>query len=63
MDEKSKQPIVLDDSNMVNLARLNKNYYTDAINTLESEIIKLQDTINMKLGTKEVETGLSPPYL
>lgn len=60
-NEENKQNL-LDDTQTSNLARLNKNYYTDSINLLESEIMKLQDKINLKLGTKEVETGLAPPY-
>ena len=56
------KPNLLDESNLVNIARLNKNFYSDTIVELESEIEKLQDIINLKLGTKEVETGLAPPY-
>lgn len=38
-----------------------KNYYADDIKRLEREIDTLFDQINVKLGTKEVETGLAPP--
>lgn len=33
-----------------------KNYYSDDIKTLETEISTIFDQINLKLGTKEVET-------
>ncbi|KAL6122686.1 hypothetical protein NUSPORA_00215 [Nucleospora cyclopteri] len=59
----NNQANLLEETNFVNMAKLNKNYYTDSINELEREIVKLQDKINLKLGTKEVETGLAPPYL
>lgn len=38
-----------------------KTYYIDEIRLLENEIEALFDQINLKLGTKEVETGLAPP--
>lgn len=38
-----------------------KNYYSDEIRALEIEIDTLFDQINLKLGTREVETGLAPP--
>lgn len=50
------------DQNDVN-AFLNygKNHYSDAITDLEREIQRTFDAISIKIGTKEVETGLSPP--
>lgn len=38
-----------------------KNHYNDKIKDLESTISSLNDEVNKKLGTKEVETGLAPP--
>lgn len=38
-----------------------KSYYTDDIKTLELENNAIFDQINLKLGVKEVETGLAPP--
>jgi len=38
-----------------------KNYYNDEIRTMEVEIEALFDQINLKLGTREMETGLAPP--
>jgi len=38
-----------------------KNFYSDDIKTLEVEIASIFDHINLKLGTREVETGLAPP--
>lgn len=38
-----------------------KNYYTDEIVKTEAEIKRYFDQINLKLGTREVETGLAPP--
>lgn len=58
-----QQASLLDENNLIKISQLNRNYYTDSINQLENEILKLQDIINLKLGTKEVETGLAPPYL
>lgn len=53
----------MDEKEVGRVINLSKNYYTDQIIELENEIIKLQDRINLKLGTKEVETGLAPPSL
>lgn len=38
-----------------------KNYYCDEIKAHEIEINALFDQINLKLGIREVETGLAPP--
>jgi 26S proteasome regulatory subunit T1 len=38
-----------------------KNYYAGEIAERENEIRRLFDQVNLKLGTKEVETGLAPP--
>lgn len=40
-----------------------KNYYTDEINDVETQINSIFDQVSLKLGTKEVETGLSQPSL
>ncbi|EED44096.1 19S/PA700 proteasome regulatory particle subunit Rpt1p/S7 [Enterocytozoon bieneusi H348] len=64
MSNNNKESINLfDNASVTNLVQLNKSYYSDSIVQLENEIIKLQDKISLKLGTKEVETGLAPPYL
>ncbi|KAG0440033.1 26S proteasome regulatory subunit 7 [Dictyocoela muelleri] len=38
-----------------------KNYYSEAITDLEKEIRETFDTISIKQGTREVETGIAPP--
>jgi 26S proteasome regulatory subunit T1 len=38
-----------------------KNYYTDQITDTEQQIKNSFDAISLKLGTREVETGLAPP--
>lgn len=38
-----------------------KNLYHDRIVDLENEIFKRFDEINLKMGTKDVETGIAPP--
>ncbi|RVD93024.1 26s proteasome regulatory subunit 7 [Tubulinosema ratisbonensis] len=45
------------------LLSYSKNFYADQISELESQINSLYDTVNLKLGVKEVETGLAPPSL
>lgn len=45
------------------LLSYSKNFYADQISEIESEINSLYDTVNLKLGVKEVETGLAPPVL
>ncbi|OQS54818.1 PSMC2 [Ecytonucleospora hepatopenaei] len=54
---------IAEENELIKISQLNRNHYTDTILQLENEINKLQDNINLKLGTKEVETGLAPPYL
>ncbi|KAK1350357.1 regulatory subunit 7 of 26S proteasome [Hamiltosporidium tvaerminnensis] len=50
-----------DPSNISLLLSLTKNYYGDKIKELETQIKTMYDSICIKLGTKEVETGLAPP--
>lgn len=38
-----------------------RNYYASEINEMEGDIRALNDDINIRLGTREVETGLAPP--
>lgn len=40
-----------------------KNYYADEIGEVQSQINTIFDQVSVKLGTKEVETGLAPPSL
>lgn len=40
-----------------------KNYYSDEINEAQSQINAVFEQVSLKLGTKEVETGLAPPSL
>lgn len=40
-----------------------KNYYSDEINEVQSQINSIFEQVSLKLGTKEVETGLAPPSL
>lgn len=40
-----------------------KNYYHDSISELEKKIKEKFDQVSLKLGTREVETGLAPPNL
>lgn len=55
------QKALINNTDMELVMNYGKNYYSDDIRTLESEISSLFDHINVKLGTKEVETGLAPP--
>jgi len=38
-----------------------KNFYADKITETENQIKAIFDSISLKLGTREVETGLAPP--
>lgn len=40
-----------------------KNYYSDRINEIQTQINTIFEQVSLKLGTKEVETGLAPPSL
>ncbi|KAI5150084.1 26S proteasome regulatory subunit T1 [Enteropsectra breve] len=52
------------DGSDINIAlSYGKSVYTDRIKELEQNIAGLNDKIKIKLGTKEVETGLAPPHL
>lgn len=57
----ANQKALLDEADVGLVMSYGKNYYNDDIKTLENEIGSLFDHINVKLGTKEVETGLAPP--
>lgn len=57
----ANQKNIIDESSIGMVLSYGKNYYNDEIKTLETEINTLFDQINLKLGTKEVETGLAPP--
>lgn len=52
---------MIDENSIGMVLSYGKNYYNDEIKVLETEINALFDQINLKLGTKEVETGLAPP--
>ena len=51
----------LDENDLGVVLSYGKSYYADDIKSLESENNAIFDQINLKLGTKEVETGLAPP--
>lgn len=51
----------LKDSDLGLILNYGKNYYADKIVETEAEIKRYFDQINLKLGTREVETGLAPP--
>lgn len=52
------------DENEINLfLAYGRNYYHDRIVDLENQVRTLSDQIAMKLGTRDVETGLAPIYL
>lgn len=57
----TNQKAVLNESDIGMVMSYGKNYYNDELRTLETEIEALFDQINLKLGTREVETGLAPP--
>lgn len=57
----TNQKNLIDDNSVGMVLSYGKNYYNDDIKSLETEISSLFDQINLKLGTKEVETGLAPP--
>lgn len=57
----STQKQTLDEKDMAMVMSYGKNYYNDEIASLDVEIEALFDQINLKLGTREVETGLAPP--
>lgn len=57
----TNQKAAFDDNDIGMVLSYGKNYYADDIKTLQTEIDALFDQINLKLGTKEVETGLAPP--
>lgn len=49
------------DLNTIEILKYGQNYYVDEIKATEKMISETFDRINVKLGTKEVETGLAPP--
>ncbi|ELA42479.1 26S proteasome subunit P45 family protein [Vittaforma corneae ATCC 50505] len=57
----TNQKAVLNENDVGMVMSYGKNYYNDEIRTIETEIDALFDQINLKLGTREVETGLAPP--
>lgn len=56
-----KQDALIEEKDVGLILSYGKNYYADKISETENEIRKLYDQINLKLGTREVETGLAPP--
>ena len=59
MEDKTKPSIGENDISFV--VNSGKSYYADRIKSAERDINAMGDRINIKLGTKEVETGLAPP--
>lgn len=59
--EDDKQKPVIEETDVGLALSYGKNYYADAIRALEQSITALNDAIDIKLGTREVETGLAPP--
>lgn len=51
----------MDENEMGIILSYGKSYYADDIKSLETENNTIFDQINLKLGIKEVETGLAPP--
>ncbi len=58
-----KKSYAIDENEFKTSLSLSKSFFSDEIIETEQSIIKLQDKINLKLGAKEVETGLAPPSL
>ncbi|KAM0672520.1 regulatory subunit of ATP-dependent 26S proteasome [Ordospora colligata] len=56
-----KQDNIIDEKDVGFMLSYGRNYYTDGIVEKEDEIKRLFEQISLKLGTKEVETGLAPP--
>ncbi|KAM0686770.1 26S proteasome regulatory subunit 7A, partial [Conglomerata obtusa] len=53
----------IDDDEVNLLLAFGRNYYHDQINQTEAQIRELTDSIQIKLGSREVETGLAPMHL
>ncbi|KAM0679391.1 26S proteasome regulatory subunit 7 [Binucleata daphniae] len=56
-------PDIIEEDEVNLLLKYGRNYYHDQIATVESQIKELTDSIQIKLGSREVETGLAPPHL
>jgi len=62
--DNAKKPSNMIDENDINMVlNYGKNAYAAAIKETENDIVALNDDISIRLGTKEVETGLAPPQL
>lgn len=53
----------LDENEIDLFLAFGRNFYHERIVDLESQIRSLSDQISLKLGTRDVETGLAPVYL
>ncbi|KAF7679675.1 26S proteasome regulatory subunit 7 [Astathelohania contejeani] len=52
---------IMDDKEVCLMLSYGKNYYADKIAEMEDKIKQTFDKVSLKLGTKEVETGIAPP--
>lgn len=60
MDEQ-KQGSMIEEKDVGFILSYGRNYYADEIAEKEGEVRRLFEQVSLKLGTKEVETGLAPP--
>ncbi|KAI5174649.1 26S proteasome regulatory subunit T1 [Pancytospora epiphaga] len=60
-DKQEKEDAIVEENDVGVALSYGKNYYADSIKYLERDITVINDEINIKLGTREVETGLAPP--
>ncbi|KAG5859393.1 proteasome subunit P45-like protein [Encephalitozoon hellem] len=56
-----KQENIIEEKDVGFILSYGRNYYAEEIVEKEAEIKRLFEQISLKLGTKEVETGLAPP--
>ncbi|CAD26276.1 26S PROTEASOME REGULATORY SUBUNIT 7 [Encephalitozoon cuniculi GB-M1] len=56
-----KQENIIEEKDVGFILSYGRNYYADGIVEKEAEIRRLFEQISLKLGTREVETGLAPP--
>lgn len=56
-----KQENIIEEKDVGFILSYGKNYYADSIVERENEVKRLFEQVSLKLGTREVETGLAPP--
>lgn len=56
-----KQENIIEEKDVGFILSYGRNYYAESIMEKEADIRRLFEQISLKLGTREVETGLAPP--